>query len=321
MQVISEDVLRSRIGEDQALTAVKRAFRALANGRVRQPAPMALEFPERRGEVHVKAAYIEGAPVFAIKVASGFYANAAEGLDSGSGLIVVHDARTGVPISVLADNGYLTDLRTGAAGALAVDLLAPHRVRRLAILGAGRQGGHQLRAIARVRELEEIVVWSPTPERTSAFAESAAAELGRAVEVAASAEEAVRGADVLVTTTPARTPIVQSAWVAPHATVIAVGADGPHKHELDTELLKRADKVIADDWSQCIRMGEIHHAIVSHALELNRIHAELGKVLTGERSGREATEMIVCDLTGVGAQDAAIAEHAWRTLTEPAAAV
>ncbi|MCA9738085.1 MAG: ornithine cyclodeaminase family protein [Gemmatimonadetes bacterium] len=318
MQVIPEEVLRQRIGEDQAFAAVKRAFRALANGKVRQPAPMALDFPERRGEVHVKAAFIEGSPVFAIKVASGFLANTDEGIDSGSGLLVVHDARTGAPLAILADNGYLTDLRTGAAGALALDLLAPPRVRRLGLLGTGRQGRHQLRAMARVRTLEQVNVWSPTAERLSAFCEEMSAELSLPVTGAPSAEAALRNADVVVTTTPTRSPIVKLEWLVPHVTLIAVGADGSHKHEIETSVLKRADKVIADDWSQCIRMGEIHHAIVAHALELNRIHSELGKVLTGERSGREGDEMIVCDLTGVGAQDAAIAEHAWRTLCEPA---
>ena len=311
MHVVSESTLRAVVREAEAFEAVQRAFRSLANGKVRQPSPMALEFPERQGEVHVKAAHIEGAPVFAIKMAGGFSANADEGLPTGSGVIIVFDAHTGVPLGVLADNGYLTELRTGAAGALAADLLAPRDLRRTAVIGAGQQGRYQLRAISKVRDLGEIVAWDPHADRLVTFCSDMSDELAATVSLADTAEHAVRGSDLIITATPSESPIVQAEWLVDHATVISIGADAQHKQELAVEVLARADKVVADDWSQCIRLGEIHHAIAAHAIELNRIHAELGKILTGERSGREGSEMIVCDLTGVGAQDAAIAEFAW----------
>ncbi len=314
MQVVSESTLRALVREDEALAAVRRAFRALANGRVRQPSPMSLDFPERSGEIHIKAAHIEGAPVFAVKMATGFYANAAEGVPTGSGLMVVFDAAKGGPLGVLADNAYLTELRTGAAGALAVDLLAPLQIARTAMIGAGQQGRYQLRAMSRVRGLGEIVAWDSDADRLSAYCSDMSQELGTPVRGVESVEAAVKGADLVVTATPSATPLVQAEWLESHATVVALGADAPEKQELDVGVLARADKIVADDWSQCIRLGEIHHAITQGAIELNRIHAELGKVLTGERSGREGRELIVCDLTGVGAQDTAIAEFAWDAL-------
>ena len=161
MQVVSESTLRTLVREAEAFESVQHAFRSLANGKVRQPAPMALEFPERGGELHVKAAHIEGAPTFAVKMAGGFKANADDGLPTGSGVIIVFDANTGVPLGVLADNGYLTELRTGAAGALAADLLAPQEIERTAVIGAGQQGRYQLRAISKVRGLGSISALGP----------------------------------------------------------------------------------------------------------------------------------------------------------------
>ena len=114
-------------------------------------------------------------------------------------------------------------------------------------------------------------------------------ELAATVSLADTAEAAIRGADLVITATPSEAPIVQPDWLVPHATVISLGADAQHKQELAVEVLARADKVVADDWSQCIRLGEIHHAVAANAIELTRIHAELGKVLTGERSGREGS--------------------------------
>jgi ornithine cyclodeaminase/alanine dehydrogenase-like protein (mu-crystallin family) len=314
MQIIDERALREHLTEEDAFAAVRTAFLALGKGEVTQPSPLHLDFPDHDGEVHVKTAHLSGASIFAVKVASGFYRNADRGLPTGSGVILVFDATTGFPVALLDDRGYLTDLRTGAAGALAVDLLGPSSIERVAILGTGNQGRFQLRALSKIRAWEEVLAWSPDAEERARYCSDLTQELGRPVRPAASPEAAVRGADVVVTATPSREPLVRAEWLEEHATVVAVGADSPNKQELDVGVLARADKVVADDWSQCMRLGEIHHGIVAHAIELADIHAELGKILTGERSGREGREMIVCDLTGVGAQDAAIAELAWSKL-------
>jgi len=139
MKIIPEEVLRNHVGEAEALLAVEKAFRALAEGRVVQPPPLGMDLSRVRGEVHVKGAYLEGESVFAVKVASGFYLNPERGLPTGSGIVLVFDASTGFPLGILQDNGFLTELRTGAAGALAVRLLAPERSLRTAVLGAGSQ--------------------------------------------------------------------------------------------------------------------------------------------------------------------------------------
>jgi len=314
MRIISESRLRAMVGEKEALRAVETAFRALAQGQAVQPSPMGMDLTEQTGEVHVKGAYLRGEPVFAIKVASGFYGNVERGLPTGSGVVLVFDARTGFPLALLEDNGYLTELRTGGAGALAVRLLAPDRPLAVGVIGAGSQARYQLRAMARVRSLTRVRVWSPLPGEVELYQADMAPVLGLPVSGAATAQEAVEGADLVVTVTPSRSPIVRADWLEDGATVVAVGADGPDKQELDVDVLRRAHKVVVDSRDQCLRLGETHHAVRAGALRPSDIHAELGEILQGQRSGREAGELIVCDLTGVGAQDAAMAGVVWEAL-------
>jgi ornithine cyclodeaminase len=314
MKLIGEDSLRARIGEDEALAAVEKAFRALAGGQVVQPPPMGMDLEEVRGEVHLKGAYLKGEPIFAIKVASGFYLNAEKGLPTGSGLVLVFNASTGAPLGLLQDNGFLTELRTGAAGALAVRLLTPRRPLVVAVLGAGSQARFQIRAINKIRQLAEVRVWSPDPREIEPYLEAIAPELSGPALGTFSVEEAVRDADLVVTVTPARSPILELPWLGKGATVVAVGSDGPEKQELSTEILRAAGKVVVDSRAQCLRLGETHHAVSEGVLAPADIHAELGEVLEGIRPGRESDELIVCDLTGVGAQDAAIAGVAWDLL-------
>lgn len=312
-RVVEEADLRALVAEDEALAAVRTAFRALAEGRVHQPAPMGLELPEVHGEVHVKGAAIEGEPVFAIKVASGFYDNPDRGLPTGSGIVLVFDATTGFPLALLRDNGYLTELRTGAAGALAADLLAPAEIHRVAVVGSGVQARFQLRAMHRIRSWTETAVWSRDADHARACCEDMARELGVTCSAVAGVEEAVAGADLVVTVTPARSPLVRAAWLADHATIIAVGSDGPDKQELDVDVFGSGTRVIADRVGQCVRLGEIHHAVEGRVLDPGDVD-ELGDVLVGGVPGRKGNERIIVDLTGVGAQDTAIAGAVWRRL-------
>jgi ornithine cyclodeaminase/alanine dehydrogenase-like protein (mu-crystallin family) len=314
MIVVEEERLRGMLGEREALEAVEVAFAALAEGRVVQPPPMGMEVAEALGEVHVKGAYLRGEPTFAVKVASGFYRNAERGLPTGSGLVLVFDATTGFPLALLGDNGYLTELRTGAAGALAARLLAPDHSLKVGVIGAGSQARYQLRAISRVRALGGVRVWSPVQQELRVYEEEMAPLLGVSVEGAASPREAVEDADLVVTVTPSRAPLIEGGWLKEGVTVLAVGADGPDKQELSTGIMEEAGKVVVDSRDQCLRLGETHHAVEAGVLAADEIHAELGEVLLGRKVGREGMETIVVDLTGVGAQDAAIAGAVWKKL-------
>lgn len=316
VRVFTEAEVRRAVGPEEALQAAEAAFGALAAGQVVQPPPWALDMPEANGETHVKGAWIRGAPVFAIKAATGFYDNAARDLPTGAGLLLVFHATTGFPLALLADNGYLTELRTAAAGALAARLLAAPRPRRVAVVGTGVQARFQLRALAGVRSWAETAAWSPDAARTRAYVAEVDGVGGARAEAAASAEDAVAGADLVLTVTPARDPVVLGAWLDPDATVIAVGSDGPGKRELDAEALARAARIVADLPAQAARLGEVHHAVAEGVLRTTDVEA-LADIVAGRRPGREAGGVIVCDLTGLGVQDAAVAEVAWNRLQTP----
>jgi ornithine cyclodeaminase len=313
--MFDEASIRDAVDDAVALESAERAFTALARGHALLPPPLGVDMPGMRGEIHIKGAYLEGAPVFAFKVATGFYANADMGLPTGAGLMLVFDARSGFPLAVLADNGYLTDLRTAAAGALAVRHLAPERRLVVAVLGAGVQARLQLRLMRRVRGFAQVRVWSRHERSTQAYVNDMGARLGAEILPMDSVADAVDGADLVVAVTPSRAPLVLPGMLAPGATVIAVGSDGPEKRELAAEVVAGADKVVTDRTEQCVRLGELHHAVDAGLMAAADVWAELGQVVTGERPGRAGDdETIVCDLTGVGVQDAAIAQVAYEAL-------
>lgn len=314
MRLVTEQELRELVHEDESLRAVENAFRALAEDRVEQPPPMAFDFPEASGEVHVKGAAIRGSPIFAVKIASGFYRNPEQNLPVSSGLVLVLDQTTGFPLALLQDNAYLTEMRTAAAGALAARLLAHETIDKMAVLGAGAQARYQLRAIRRVRDIKSVTAWSPTPANRELYCREMESELGLRCTPADTARDAVDDAALVLSATTARSPIVHADEVSKSATIIAVGSDGADKQELDAKILDQAGKVVVDRLSQCVRLGEVHHAIEAGLMGEKDVYAELGDVLIGKESGREGDELIVCDLTGVGVQDAAIAELAWNAL-------
>jgi ornithine cyclodeaminase/alanine dehydrogenase-like protein (mu-crystallin family) len=157
-------------------------------------------------------------------------------------------------------------------------------------------------------------VWSPVQQELRVYEEEMAPLLGVSVEGAASPREAVEDADLVVTVTPSRAPLIEGGWLKEGVTVLAVGADGPDKQELSTGIMEEAGKVVVDSRDQCLRLGETHHAVEAGVLAADEIHAELGEVLLGRKVGREGMETIVVDLTGVGAQDAAIAGAVWKKL-------
>jgi len=305
--VLNEREIRSLITPAAALEAVRDAFVRLARGQAVLPGVINLDLPRSRGEVHVKGAHLEGTPFFSIKEAAGFYDNPRQGLPVGSGLILVFDAASGLLRALLCDNAYLTELRTASAGALAAELLARREIERAAMIGCGNQARYQLESLLLVRRPKRLAVWGRRLDAAETYAREMEAKHGLPVVAVANAREAVLGAELIVTVTPSREPVVEAGWVSAGAHVTAVGSDGPDKIELDPALLARADKVVADRLDQCLRLGEIHHAVERGVLALERVYGELGEIAAGTKAGRTRDdEITVADLTGVGVQDAAV---------------
>ncbi|MEQ8816135.1 MAG: cyclodeaminase [Thalassobaculum sp.] len=312
--VLTERELRGCVALDlEAVEIVERAFAALGDGNVVMPPVLSMAIEERHAEVDVKTAYVPGLDGFAIKVSPGFFDNPRRGLPSLNGMMIVLSAETGIVQAALLDNGYLTDVRTAAAGAVAARHLAPKTVRRAGVLGAGLQAELQIRALALVRQVPEVLVWARDPAKAAAWAARMADALGVPVTPCANAEQVVRGCDVVITTTPSRSPLVEADWLHPGLHVTAMGSDAPDKNELAPAVLARADRFVCDRRSQSVVLGELRSAIAAGAVPADWPVDELGEIVAGHKPGRRsADEITVCDLTGTGVQDTAIATHALR---------
>lgn len=313
-EIIQESEIRNAVAfDDVTIAAIEDAFGLLSNGgTVVMPPVMQINVEAVHGQTCVKSAYSEGASYFAVKLASTFHDNAKLGIASASGLMLVCSSRTGRVECILLDNGYLTALRTQAAGAIAARHLSRVNSRVAGIIGAGRQARLQLAALKAVRPIEQAFVWSPGRKEGTKFANEMASRLAIEVQAVENPEDAVRPADIIVTATPAKTPIVRAEWLSAGQHITAMGADAPGKSELFPEVLVKADRYICDRDQQCRNLSELHAAIRSGVVPVDFPAVELGDVIVGKRLGREASEEItIADLTGLGVQDTAIALLAW----------
>jgi len=307
--VLTKEQIRTVLTLEDCISAVEEGFKAYNSGNAIVPFPVALLVPDRNGDVHIKPGYIKGSDTYTVKIASGFYDNPKAGLPSSHGMLLVFDARTGYPLCFEVDRCHITDLRTAAAGAVAAKVLARKRVDRVAVIGTGTQARFQMEALSKVRQFEELRVWGRTPAHVKAYMTDMAKILEADIRSVETAEQAVRGSDVIVTTTMSNTPIVKADWLSEGMHITAMGSDSPEKQELDPEVLRMADKYVCDSTKQCAELGELHHAITSGTMSESDVHGELGEILLGRKTGRERDEEVtVCDLTGIAVQDVVSAQ-------------
>ncbi|OED50729.1 ornithine cyclodeaminase family protein [Rhodobacteraceae bacterium (ex Bugula neritina AB1)] len=309
IRILTEAELRALVPLDlDAVDCVEQGFTTLAGGGVLMPPIMTLPVPDHNGEVCVKTAYVPGIDSFAMKMSPGFFDNPTIGLPSTTGLMVVFSSRTGLLQSLLLDNGYLTDVRTAAAGAVAARHLARADAAHVCIIGAGVQSKMQLQAMTLVRDIQSAVIWARDGAKAEAAAASLRGELGIEITVSADIAQAVASADIVVTTTPAADPVIRADWLQPGQLVIAMGSDQEHKCELEPACLTRADLYVPDSQSQCTVKGELRSAVAAGLIAPEQSFAELGSITAGQAAGRRTdSDLIIADLTGTGVQDTAIA--------------
>jgi ectoine utilization protein EutC len=313
MNIYKREQIAARVKLDPtALEAVEAGFAALGRDEVAMPPILSMNIAESNGEVDVKTAHIQGWPRFAVKISPGFFDNPKLGLPSLNGLMLLFSAKTGLVDAVLFDEGYLTDIRTALAGAIAAKHLAREDAQRVAVIGAGLQAELQVAALRLVRDIREVHVHARDRSKAEAYAARMREQYGLAVAVHDSAAAACAEADIVVTTTPAREPVLRWSDLPKGVHVTAMGSDNPHKNELEPTILASADVVVVDRLSQSRALGELHHAPA-----LEREVFELGSLIAAGRKARSGAEQItVCDLTGTGVQDTAIANYAARLLEE-----
>lgn len=295
---------------------IEQGFIAYSQGKVVVPPVGELTFDLPPGDTHIKYGYVKDDDCFVIKIASGFYQNPDLGLPSNSGLMLLFSQQTGMLKSILLDEGYLTDIRTAVAGQIAAKLLAPKKVDAIGVLGTGIQARFQVEYLMQVTTCRELVVWGRTSDNIQRYCNDMDV-LGFRTRIAHQPSELADVCNLIVSTTPSAQALLTAQMIRPGTHITAMGADTPHKQELDTALLVKADHVVADSVSQCKERGEIFHAL-NDGLSIERIH-ELGALLASQEKGmlfqRKDSDITVADLTGVAVQDIAIAKSVASRIT------
>ncbi len=292
---------------------MEKAFAEYSRGKAVIPPVGEMKFEDPPGDVHIKYGHLKSGKSYVVKIASGFYENPQWGLPSSQGLMLLFNQQTGQLRAVLLDEGKLTDARTGAAGAAAAKHLSKKKLKCVGIVGAGIQAREQARYLLKTTECREMIIWARDEFKALTMADDAQA-MGWKAGIAADPETLARSSDLIITVTPAESPILRREWIQPGTCIVAVGSDTAEKQELEAEILKDAELVVADSLSQSESRGEIHRAVSAGKLDRSRL-VELGQVISGQHPGRTSKDQIaVVDLTGVAVQDLAIASAVERAL-------
>jgi ornithine cyclodeaminase len=305
--ILDLETIRRVLPNIDLLKIIEDGFVAFSEGRVVVPPVGELTFDDPPGEAHIKYGYIKDDDFYVIKIASGFYHNPRIGLPSSQGLMLLFSQKTGVCEAVLLDEGWLTDHRTAAAGAVAARLLAPREVRRIGILGAGTQARLQLQHLRAATSCRRAQVWVPAPDETEPFLQFFE-DSDFEIEIAQNPAEVAGACNLIVTTTPSTEPLLQVSDISRGTHITAVGSDTAAKIELAPSILARADVVVADSLAQSESRGEVFRAVLSGDLKRDRV-VELGTALADPSLARnDDGQITVCDLTGVAVQDIQIAK-------------
>lgn len=313
--ILSRDQLRAVMRFGDYVEAVADGFALLAQGRCESPVPLHLS--AEHGTFHVKAASLPHGPGYvAVKINGNFPDNRARhGLPTIQGAVYLADASDGRPLALL-DSGEITLQRTGAATAVAARYLARPDSEIVTICGCGAQAPVQLMALRHVLDVRRVFAWDIEPAAARDYAARMRRELVIPVEPVESFHDAARSSDAIVTCTSARVPFLGPDDVRPGTFIAAVGADNPHKSEIQPSLMARA-RVVVDVLDQAIVMGDLHHAIAAGAMAASDVHAELGALVAGQRAGRQSRDDITLfDSSGTGVQDVAAAARAYELARE-----
>lgn len=309
IRIVDHATIRAAVRFTDLIEPMARAFRESSAGLADNG--LIVMFPAEQpdlGDVYVKTGVLRGHDHYIVKVAPWFLANASAGVPQG-GFIGVFNAHTGQTVALLDERHYLSDIRTAAAGAVAARLLAPAAIESAAVLGSGTQAFWQPQALYRERPFRRLRLWARNPARCEALRQRLAIVLPDVAMLCSdNLERTVREADVILTATVAREPLVRGAWLRPGQHLTAVGADDPSKCELDAEALERA-RVFVDARATATANGDIHHAIAAGRYRAEQVAGELGEVIAGTIPGRTAsTDITIAKLVGIGAQDLVASE-------------
>jgi ornithine cyclodeaminase len=313
-EVFNRKQIEDSLQQVDVTTAIEDGFVAYSQGKVVVPPVGELVFEDPPGDVHIKYGYIKDDDYFVIKVASGLYGNVDTGLPPYDGLMLVFSQKTAQLECILLDECHLTNVRTAAAGAVVARYLAPKKVERIGVFGAGVQGKMQVEALLPIVDCRDVVVWGTDQQELDAYREAMSGR-GLSIQTTLNGDEIAATCNLIVTATPSHTPLLRAEQIREGTHITAMGADTREKNELEPAILQKADRVVADSIEQCRVRGEIFHALEAGVLQDGDV-VELGNVIVEPDLQRTSDSQItVADLTGVAVQDIQISKAVYEVLT------
>lgn len=309
--LLDRKTVASLIDMKSSILAVEKVFSQYGLGRAVMPPKIYLDLPEFAGDFRAMPAFVKGLGKCSLKWVNTHANNTKYGLPSVMAIVILNDPKTGFPLSIM-DGTTLTSLRTGAAGGVAAKYLARHDSEVVALVGCGVQARTQLLALREVFKIKSVKVWGKESNLVTKFLK----EMKRPGEEMCSfptVEKCVNHADIVVTTTPSRKPIVNHSWIKAGTHINAIGADAAGKQEIDSKIFKYA-KLVVDDFRQASHSGEINVPCTKGILTHKDVYAHLGQIVCGKKKGRTSDrEITIFDSTGLAIQDLAIADVVYHT--------
>lgn len=309
---LSRKDVESVLTIENALEAVEGAFREHGQGSVNMPLRAAIRNVKENGAVLFMPAHVEAMGALGVKVVAVYPDNPSKyNLPTILGVVLLNDPKSGEPIAIM-DGAYLTAARTGAASGVATKYLAKNDASKVGIIGTGVQGRTQIAAVCKVRPIRSVKAYDISPERLNTFCKEMSARFHIQVAPVNGAEEAVRGSEIVITSSSSKIPVVFGEWLSEGTHVNAIGSHTPDARELDVTVIKRA-KLIVDSREAALKeAGDIMIPIAEGIISQDHIHAELGEVITGKKNGRESDrEITVFKSQGLAIQDVSTARKVY----------
>ena len=306
MKILTRQQIEQLVSIPVILDAIEQGFAIYSQGGVVIPPIATLHFDHPPGDCHIKYGYAKNGKYYVVKIASGFHDNPKLGLPAGNGVMLLFDKQTGGLLSILLDEGYLTDLRTAAAGCIAAKHLAPKNISQIGIVGTGAQAYYQLKLLSLMTKCRRVMIWGRDESKVKTLKDHVNLQEWK-IEIAPNLDRLTADCNLIVTTTSSTTPLLFAHQIRPGTHITAIGADDIGKQELDPEIFVKADKVIVDSRRQCMELGDVSYAIKRGLIKKEKL-VELGEVVMNNFLGRNSeTEITVADLTGIAIQDLQIA--------------
>lgn len=318
-RLLTEQHVASLLSMGDLIAMMETALSRFSAGEVLQPVRSVLMVGPQKAYFGLMPAYVASPPQLGAKLVTVFGNNLSRGLPSHLATILLLDPETGALVALM-DGRFITEARTAAVSAVSARYLARADASRLAILGTGVQARSHLEALALVRPLSDVRVWSPNPASRERFVTEMQGHAGAPVHAAESARAAVEGADLIVLVTSSPTPVVEDEWVAAGAHVISVGACRPDQREMDPALVARARLVVDSRAGALLESGDVVQGIREGRFSEQHVAAELGHIVAGGTTGREHAEQVtIFKSLGMAVEDVAAADLVYRRALETGA--